>query len=262
MPEFAVDLDYDLEEDKDFMVSRARSDRFFVRRAEDAVIEACVEGKPGRVLDVGCGLALQLARLYHRGWEAWGLEPSQEMLRGACAMTRKRKERVALTRGIAESLPFRDSVFDRVICKGSLDHFASPHAFIREVSRLLKPEGRAIIALTNYRSLSSHFGRTSAAVRHSLGFPEAPPHFRYWEPPPTHTFKGNYQFVRRLGGPWLEMERCFGVSLLWAVPRWSWLLERLPYPLACSALRTFDRIAYRLPALADMIVSTWRPRKQ
>jgi len=264
MPELAVDLDYVLEEDKDYIVTRARDrdNRFLVRRAEEAVIEACTEGEPGRVLDVGCGLALQLARLWHLGWEAWGLEPSQGMLSSASVMTRERKARVALTRGIAERLPFRDSVFERVICKGSLDHFAGPQAFIRELSRVLKPQGRAVIALTNYGSLSSHFGRASGAVRHSLGLPEAPPRFRYWDPPPTHTFKGNYQLVRSLGGQWLEMERCFGVSLLWAVPRWSWLLERLPYPLAWAALETLDRIAYRLPMMADMIISTWRPRER
>jgi len=264
MPELAVDLDYVLEEDKDYIVSRARDrdNRFLVRRAEEAVIGACTEGEPGRVLDVGCGLALQLARLWHLGWEAWGLEPSQGMLSSASVMTHERKARVALTRGIAESLPFRDSVFDRVICKGSLDHFARPQAFIRELSRVLKPQGRAIIALTNYGSLSSHFGRTSGAVRHSLGLREAPPRFRYWDPPPTHTFKGNYQLVRSLGGQWLEMERCYGVSILWAVPRWSWLLERLPYSVAWAALRTLDRIAYRLPMMADMIISTWRPRER
>jgi SAM-dependent methyltransferase len=264
MPEFAVDLGYDLEEDRDYVVSRARDrdNRFLVRRAEEAVIQACAEGGPGRVLDVGCGSALQLARLWRLGWDAWGLEPSQEMLSSAAVTTREREARVTLTRGIAERLPFRDSAFERVICKGSLDHFASPQAFVREISRVLKPQGRAVIALTNYGSLSSHFGRASGAVRHSLGLPEAPPRFRYWEPPPTHTFQGDYRLVRGLGGQWLEMERCFGVSLLWAIPRWSWLLERLPYPLAWTALRALDRIAYRLPALADMIVSTWRPRKR
>ena len=46
MPELAVDLDYVLEEDRDYVVSRARDrdNRFFVRRAEEAVIGACTEG--------------------------------------------------------------------------------------------------------------------------------------------------------------------------------------------------------------------------
>jgi len=50
MPELAVDLDYVLEEDKDYIVSRARDrdNRFLVRRAEEAVIEACTEREPGR----------------------------------------------------------------------------------------------------------------------------------------------------------------------------------------------------------------------
>ena len=57
------------------------------------------------------------------------------------------------------------------------------------------------------------------------------------------------------------MERCFGISLFWLFPYWAGLLERLPQSLADTLLRLVDRVAYRLPVLADMIITTWRPRK-
>jgi hypothetical protein len=81
--------------------------------------------------------------------------------------------------------------------------------------------------------------------------------------PPDHFHKGDLPFVRGLGGRWLRLERCYGISLLWLLRSrgWTWgkTLERLPGPLAGMILAALDRLAYRAPALADMIVSVWRP---
>ncbi len=265
MPEPAVDLDYDLEEDKGLFTGwlfkgLCRAHLFFFDRVREAVVETTGDGPPGRVLDVGSGLAYEAALFLRRGWESWGLEPSLAMLARARVNLEEMQAGVTLVRGIGESLPFRDATFDRVLCQGSLDHFADPQAFVVELARILKPEGRAVIALTNYESLSCRLGRTFFDIRRSLGLPYPPPEYRYWEPPPTHTFKGGYRSVTRLGAPWLEMERCFGVSLLWLLPRWTQIVERMPDRLAQAVLRALDRIAYRVPALADMIISTWRPR--
>jgi SAM-dependent methyltransferase len=47
--------------------------------------------------------------------------------------------------GIAEYLPFRDGVFDRILFGTSLDHFLSPLRALREAHRTLKPDGRVCI---------------------------------------------------------------------------------------------------------------------
>jgi len=65
--------------------------------------------------------------------------------------------------------------------------------------------------------------------------------------------------VRGLGGQELRLERCYGVSLLWLFGLWGFIVDRLPFPLAWATLTVLDRIAYRLPAAADMIVSVWHP---
>jgi len=71
----------------------------------------------------------------------------------------------------------------------------------------------------------------------------------------------NARVVLRLGEPELELVECRGISLLWLFHRWTRLMEVLPRPLAWSTMTVMDRIAYRMPAIADVLVSVWRPRR-
>ncbi|NIV34926.1 MAG: methyltransferase domain-containing protein, partial [Anaerolineae bacterium] len=183
----------------------------------------------GRILDVGCGTAKEIIQLSQGGWEAWGLDASDRMLAIAGDDARQQEVTVALVRALGERLPFRDSSFDRLICKASLDHFAHPDAFIREAARVLKPEGRAIIAVTNYESLSCRLGRWLYPLLlrcRWMSRAERP----YWEIPDHHTFRGHYDRITRLGDGWLKLRKCFGVSLLWLFPGWGRFLAKLPHP--------------------------------
>ena len=45
----------------------------------------------------------------------------------------------------AEALPFLDGVFDLVTCRIAAHHFPHPEAFVREVSRVLKPGGKFVL---------------------------------------------------------------------------------------------------------------------
>lgn len=255
----AVDTGYDLEED--LVPGPWRRDSVFMFwRAEQAVLDAATAGGSGRILDVACGTADQAGRLARRGCQAWGLEPSPKMLGLAKYRRRERGETVFLVQGIAEQLPFRDNSFDTVVCQGSLDHFAKPHLFIAEAARILKPEGRAVIALANFGSLSCRLSRAIYEAKEILGLPVDGSQRPYWQIPPNHTFRSDLRVVKSLGGPRLQMQECYGLSQMWLFRRWSLLLESLPAPMAWRLLRGLDRLAYRLPALADMIVSVWRPR--
>ena len=251
----SFDLDYSVH---DFEVSPHRDSQFLIRRAEDALYrEASVKG--GRTLDVACGVGRLAARLRERGSESWGLEPSLEMI--GVSRWLFPPEQVVLVRAIAEALPFRDGSFDRVVCQGSLDHFVDPHAFMREAARVLRPGGRTIIALANYASLSCRLGRLLQRLGRGLLRRAQPAHRPYWQPPPDHHHTGELPFVRRLGGSGLRLERCYGVSLFWLLPGWGRRLDHLPGFLADTLLAALDRIAYRTPALADMIISVWQPRR-
>ena len=248
------DLNYSIH---DFPPVDGRPDTTFLyRRIDDVMVqEGAVPG--GRALDVACGLGKLVVNLHQRGMESWGLDPSHEML-GLSSWVFPR-EKLILARGIAEVLPFRDAGFDRIVCQGSLDHFVEPQAFMREAARVLRPDGRLVIALANYESLACRIGRFREALGQD-GHPGPRGERPYWVPPSDHYQKGDLRFIRKLGRPWLRLERCYGISLLWLVKDWDKRLERLPGRLAAGLLSALDRIAYWTPSFADLIISVWRPR--
>ncbi|MCH7719269.1 MAG: hypothetical protein IIB21_07345, partial [Chloroflexi bacterium] len=137
----------------------------------------------------------------------------------------------------------------------------------REAAGIVKPSGSVIIALANYESLSCHLGRLLSRLASDLLRGPKQDDRPYWRPPPDHYHKGELSFVRQLGENGLRLKSCYGISLLWLLRGWDdwcwgeWLDER-PRPFAEAILTTLDRIAYRTPALADMIISVWRPRER
>ena len=252
----SYDLDYSIH---DFEADSGRDSQFLYKRIEDEMYRHGARVGE-RTLDIACGVGRIAAGVSERGGEGWGLEPSQEML--GLSRWLFPAERVVLVRGIAEALPFRDGSFDRLICQGSLDHFVKPHEFMGEAARVLRPGGRVIIALANYESLSCRLGRFLYRVATDLLRRPQPPHRPYWQPPPDHFHRGDLPFVRALGKSTLRLESCYGLSLLWLLYYWGSVMDRLPRPLAQGVLQTLDRIAYRAPALSDMIVSVWRSHEQ
>ncbi len=95
-----------------------------------------------RVLDVGCGTGRLAAALAERGAKVWGVEPSNAML----ARAREAGGRnVGLKQGRAEALPFKDGWFERAVLRLVVHLVDRPRA-LPELSRVLAPRGRAVIA--------------------------------------------------------------------------------------------------------------------
>ena len=237
-----------------------RTSQFFFERVPQLITQTATLGAHGRVLDVACGLGGQLGPLREQHWEAWGLDSSMALARH-CRSVFVENGPAPMVCATAEALPFRSRSFDRIVCQGSLDHFTQPRAFMREVARVLKPDGHAVIGISNYSSLSCRVGRWAQRFENTNGG-GAERSRSYWDVPPNHTFRGTYQVLRGLGQPDLELVECRGVSLMWLFPAWTKFIEMLPSPIAWSALSVLDRVAYHLPALADLVVSVWRPRSE
>ncbi|HXG48519.1 MAG TPA: class I SAM-dependent methyltransferase [Methylomirabilota bacterium] len=93
------------------------------------------------VLDLATGAGhtgLLLARLGHRVTLA---DIAQPMLDRAAATARERGLNVVTCQHPAESCPYAPASFDLVTCRVAPHHFSSPDQFVREVSRVLRPEG-------------------------------------------------------------------------------------------------------------------------
>jgi SAM-dependent methyltransferase len=97
------------------------------------------------MLDVGSGDGFWTARLAKHCARVVGLEPDGQTL--GYARTLHNRPNVLYVRGAAESLPFRDSAFDKVVSVSCLEHFADPLQGLREMTRVLKPTGRVALSV-------------------------------------------------------------------------------------------------------------------
>jgi SAM-dependent methyltransferase len=160
---------------------------------------------------------------------------------------------VALIQAIGEHLPFRAASFDWVMCKGALDHFPDPYKTMEEISRVLKPDGKAVISVANFESLGHRLGRTAHRV--TAFFPRRDPEKRQaWETPPDHTYRFDYALIRQVASSHLEIEDTVGISFFWGAPLWDKVLSTLPRRVSYAILGVLDRIARRCPSLSDVVL--------
>jgi SAM-dependent methyltransferase len=211
----------------------------------------------GRVLDIACGAGGDVAELVASGWEAHGLEPSPVMLGQAKERNAISQDQVHLGRGIAEALPYADESFDRVMCKGSFDHFGRPRRAVEEIRRVLKPNGRFVMSLANFESLSCRLGRALYPVIKATNSDFRDGSRAYWQIPGDHTFRGDLRSTLGLCAGILELEHYYGVSLMWAFPWWVAALKAMPSRPAGIALRLANRMGRQHPSQADVIVASW-----
>lgn len=138
-----------------------------------------------RVLEVGCGTGSYVLPLAQRGAEAVGLDRSAERLRVAQRKSRPTGLALLLVRGQAESLPFPDNAFDRVLCVTVLEFLPQPRLAVAEMWRVLKPSGVLVIGALNRNSLW-HWGRwllrkrTPGCVSFYSGSRPTPPVFSHF----------------------------------------------------------------------------------
>jgi ubiquinone/menaquinone biosynthesis C-methylase UbiE len=103
---------------------------------------------PGRsdVLEVAPGpgfLAIELAKL--GSYRIVGLDISQSFIRIATENATKAGVEVTFREGNASSMPFEPDSFDFVYCRAAFKNFSEPVQALREMYRVLKPGGKAVI---------------------------------------------------------------------------------------------------------------------
>lgn len=89
------------------------------------------------VLEVASGTGHLAEAMHARGATVVGIDVAPNMV----ALARQRVPGAVFHEGDAEALPFEDAQFDSVFCSFGLLHFAQPARALREMARVLKPEG-------------------------------------------------------------------------------------------------------------------------
>lgn len=121
---------------------------------------ASCEGR--RVLEVGCGIAIDGRYLSEQGVDYQAVDLSLESLRLADEHFQQNNLRRRFTNADATQLPFGDDTFDFVYSIGVLHHVPDTEAACREVSRVVRPGGKIRIML--YGRVSYHYYLVSGLV--------------------------------------------------------------------------------------------------
>jgi ubiquinone/menaquinone biosynthesis C-methylase UbiE len=119
-------------------------------RARLAAVLEMVGPGPGSVLDGGMGPGRLCMELERCGWQAYGIDLSEEMVELARRRLPHARER--LLQGSVEALPFEDDRFDAVVAMGVLEYVDDVPAVLRELERVLRPGGRIVVSIPNSRS--------------------------------------------------------------------------------------------------------------
>lgn len=97
------------------------------------------------ILEVAFGpgyLAIELARI---GRRVTGLDISHTFVEIAADNARKEGVEVDFRQGDVAAMPFDDGSFDLVVCQAAFKNFSRPGTALREMHRVLRPGGAAVI---------------------------------------------------------------------------------------------------------------------
>ncbi len=121
-----------------------------------AAIERFCAARPAtaslRVLDAGCGDGINLVGLrriltaLERPWHLAALDLNPVRIARARAVDRASNQIAA---GSVTALPFASGHFDVVLCNHVIEHVPDAEAAIREIVRVLRPGGLAIVGVPN-----------------------------------------------------------------------------------------------------------------
>jgi SAM-dependent methyltransferase len=126
----------------------------------------------GKWLDAGCGSGYFSRMIVPRGVTVVGVDAAPAMI--AASRVKAVKEGVAdriVFQQISGlyTLPFESGRFHGCLCLSVLEYLDNPQAALREICRVLRPDGRLILSVPNRHSLlrrvQATFSRTSQATR-------------------------------------------------------------------------------------------------
>jgi SAM-dependent methyltransferase len=143
MPDIAAASDEPIIEDE---YTSGRYRWWHLSRTPPELLEALADGwiaPPARVLDLGCGLGVELAALAGRGFQAIGIDTSPVAVERA----RRAHPEVEFVVGDVLELPFEDESFDVIIDRGCFHTLAGADRprYEREAWRVLRPGGHFLL---------------------------------------------------------------------------------------------------------------------
>ena len=125
-------------------------DRYHFEKLHHLLELVDFEGYAGRrVLEVGCGAGVDLARFARGGAAVTGVDIASSAIDLARANFEQQGLRGELHVANGEQLPFPDGSFDLVYAHGVVQYTSDPRRLVEECRRVLAPGGEAIFQVYN-----------------------------------------------------------------------------------------------------------------
>jgi len=107
-----------------------------------------------KVIDLGCGNGSFFLKIRYKVYcnEIIGVDINEDALKEA-----KYREVTVIRADLNHNLPFRNESFDAIVSNQVIGHLFFPVKFMREIYRVLKPGGYAIISTENLASWDNIF---------------------------------------------------------------------------------------------------------
>ena len=111
-------------------------------------------GTGGLILDAGCGPnpAVAIALCQDSSRSIVALDLGWGMVRTAKSVAERQGLGLLAVAGDVERLPFRRGVFDGLVCDDTIEHLPNDAAGVKELARVLRLGGRALLATPNRHS--------------------------------------------------------------------------------------------------------------
>lgn len=107
-----------------------------------------------RVLDLGCAGGFMAEAIAERGAKVIGIDPAEKAIEAACGQAMRSGSGITYDVGSGEALPYDAEQFDAVVCVDVLEHVTDLQQVLREVARVLKPEGLFLFDTINRNPLA------------------------------------------------------------------------------------------------------------
>lgn len=150
------------------------------RQTVGPMLDAARVTRGMRVLDICCGPGMLAAGALERGAEAVGLDFSAQ----AVELARGLVPRGKFQQGDAQALPFSAGSFDVVLCGYGVMHLPEPEAALREMLRVLRPRGRAVLSVWDVAGVGFTlvYEAVRARGRMDVALPHGPDFFQLGSP--------------------------------------------------------------------------------
>ena len=117
-------------------------------REHRQVFDAWLDLRQGDVfVDVGCGEGFYTMYVARHGATTIGIDVSSSVLRLLHTINWPYQTPITTINSDVEVLPLADNSVDKVLCSHTLEHVLDDRRVLREIWRMLKPGGRAILAI-------------------------------------------------------------------------------------------------------------------